>query len=49
MDRRKFIQAGSLLVAAGMIEPVKGAMLPTYMFEERIEGPLIISTWIHGL
>lgn len=49
MERRKFIQAGSLIVAAGLIKPFQGAEFPVYSFEERIEGPMIISTWIHGL
>jgi isoaspartyl peptidase/L-asparaginase-like protein (Ntn-hydrolase superfamily) len=49
MDRRKFIQAGTLMVAAGLVEPVKGMVIPAYSFEEKVEGPLIISTWIHGL
>ncbi len=49
MDRRKFIQAGTLMVAAGLVEPVKGMVIPAFSFEEKVEGPLIISTWIHGL
>ena len=49
MERRKFIQVGSLVVAAGWIKPFQGAEVPSFSFEERIEGPMIVSTWIHGL
>jgi len=49
MERRKFLQVGSLAVAAGLVKPLHGTAIPSFSFEERIEGPLIISTWIHGL
>ena len=49
MNRRKFIKNSSLFVAASMIKPLHGASFPAYSFEEQVEGPVIISTWIHGL
>ncbi len=49
MDRRKFIHLGTLAMAVGATQSIKGTSLIGVPFEEKVTGPIILSTWIHGL
>ncbi len=49
MNRRKFIKSGSLFFAAGTLSSFDFPDAPTYEFNDKVEGPVILSTWIHGL
>ena len=49
MKRRTFFRAGLSLGALSLLEPVKGADLLSSSFETTVSGPIILSTWIHGL
>ena len=47
--RRNFLKLGLAGAAIGLIKPVKAGELITRSFETKIDGPLVISTWNHGL
>lgn len=49
MNRRKFVKLGSAVLALGAIEPLRGGTLTGQAFEGNIDGPMVASTWIHGL
>ncbi|MFM7565422.1 MAG: isoaspartyl peptidase/L-asparaginase family protein [Flavobacteriales bacterium] len=49
MNRRKFIKSGSLLLAAGSLSAFDVTKVESFEFEDSIQGPVILSTWVHGL
>ena len=49
MKRRSFFKAGLSIGAIALIEPVKGAQVLASSFEGKATGPIVLSTWIHGL
>jgi isoaspartyl peptidase/L-asparaginase-like protein (Ntn-hydrolase superfamily) len=49
MKRRSFFKAGLSLGAISLIEPIKGADLFANSFEGTTTGPVVLSTWVHGL
>ena len=49
MKRRSFFKAGISIGAIALIEPVKGAQVLASSFEGTTTGPIILSTWVHGL
>ena len=49
MKRRSFFKAGLSLGAISLIEPIKGADLFANSFEGTTTGPIVLSTWVHGL
>ena len=49
MKRRAFFKAGLSLGAISLLEPLKGANLLSSSFEGVTSGPIVLSTWIHGL
>jgi len=49
MKRRSFFKAGLGLGAIAILQPVKGATVLASSFEGVAAGPIVLSTWIHGL
>ncbi len=49
MKRRSFFKAGLSIGAIALIEPVKGAQALASSFEGFATGPIVLSTWVHGL
>ena len=49
MKRRSFFKTGLSLGAISLIEPIKGADLFANSFEGTTTGPIVLSTWVHGL
>ena len=49
MKRRSFFKTGLSLGAISLIEPIKGADLLANSFEGTTTGPIVLSTWVHGL
>ena len=49
MKRRSFFKAGLSLGAISLLEPIKGADLLANSFEGTTTGPIVLSTWVHGL
>jgi isoaspartyl peptidase/L-asparaginase-like protein (Ntn-hydrolase superfamily) len=49
MKRRSFFKAGLSIGAIALIEPVKGAQVLASSFEGLANGPIVLSTWVHGL
>ena len=49
MKRRSFLKFGLATGAVSMVNPFKSASLIENSFEAKAEGPIVISTWIHGL
>ena len=49
MKRRSFFKTGLSLGAFSLIEPIKGADLLANSFEGTTTGPIVLSTWVHGL
>jgi len=49
MKRRSFFKAGLSLGAISLLEPIKGADLLANSFEGVTTGPIVLSTWVHGL
>jgi len=49
MKRRSFFKAGLSIGAIALIEPVKGAQVLSSSFEGIATGPIVLSTWVHGL
>lgn len=47
--RRNFIKLGLAGAALGIVEPIKAGELVGRGFESRIDGPIVISTWNHGI
>lgn len=48
-NRRKFLKLGLAGAAIGMVEPLKASELFTSSFETKVNGPVVISTWNHGI
>ena len=49
MKRRSFFKTGLSLGAISLLQPVKGATLLSASFEGVTTGPIVLSTWVHGL
>lgn len=49
MKRRSFFKTGLGLGAIAMLQPLKGATVLASSFEGVAAGPIVLSTWIHGL
>ena len=47
--RRNFLKLGLIGAVVGAIQPLKAGGLFTQSFETKIDGPLVVSTWNHGL
>jgi len=47
--RRNFIKLGLTGAALGAIQPLKATELFSTSFESKMNGPVVISTWNHGL
>jgi len=47
--RRSFLKIGLIGAVVGAIQPLKAGGLFTRSFETKIDGPLVVSTWNHGL
>lgn len=47
--RRNFLKIGLTGAVIGAIQPFKAGELLAESFETKIEGPIVISTWNHGL
>jgi len=49
MKRRSFVKLGLATGALSMVNPLKGTELLEHSFESKASGPIVLSTWIHGL
>ena len=49
IKRRSFFKLGMLGAAIGLTKPSRAAGLIAESFEAKIEGPIVVSTWQHGL
>lgn len=49
MKRRSFIKLGLATGALSMVNPLKGTELLENTYESQANGPIVLSTWIHGL
>jgi len=49
MKRRSFFKFGFLAGALSVVKPIKGATLIGKSLEGKAAGPIVISTWIHGM
>ena len=49
MKRRQFIRFGAILGALGVVRPSKASDFMAKSFEGKANGPLILSTWNHGI
>jgi N4-(beta-N-acetylglucosaminyl)-L-asparaginase len=49
MKRRSFIKLGLATGALSMVNPLKGTELLENTYESQVNGPIVLSTWIHGL
>lgn len=47
--RRNFLKLGLIGAVLGAIQPLKAGGLFTQSFEAKMEGPVVVSTWNHGL
>lgn len=47
--RRNFLKLGLIGAVVGAIQPLKAGGLFTRSFETKIDGPVVVSTWNHGL
>lgn len=47
--RRKFLKLGLIGAALGLVEPLKAGSLFSGRIENKFNGPIVISTWNHGL
>ena len=47
--RRNFLKLGLIGAAIGLVKPFKAGELVAQSFEAKIDGPIVISTWNHGL
>ena len=47
--RRNFLKLGLIGAAIGLVKPFKAGELVAQSFETKIDGPIVISTWNHGL
>jgi N4-(beta-N-acetylglucosaminyl)-L-asparaginase len=49
MKRRSFFKLGAVAGAVSVLKPINGAQILGSSFEAKSEGPIVLSTWIHGL
>lgn len=49
MKRRQFIRFGAVVGALGLVKPSKATNIMAQSFEGKTNGPLVLSTWNHGL
>jgi isoaspartyl peptidase/L-asparaginase-like protein (Ntn-hydrolase superfamily) len=49
MQRRNFLKLGAAAGLLGLVKPVKAAQVMTHSSSGKINGPIVLSTWIHGL
>jgi len=49
MKRRSFIKLGLATGALSMVNPLKGTELLEHSYSSHANGPIVLSTWIHGL
>ncbi|MEN9699315.1 MAG: hypothetical protein RLZZ301_513 [Bacteroidota bacterium] len=49
MKRRQFIRFGALLSALSLVDRPKASQTLTHSFSGTTKGPLVLSTWNHGL
>jgi isoaspartyl peptidase/L-asparaginase-like protein (Ntn-hydrolase superfamily) len=49
MKRRSFFKLGAVAGALSVFKPVKASNLLSSSFEGSVDGPIILSTWSHGL
>lgn len=47
--RRNFIKLGLIGAAIGLVKPFRASELVAQSFENKFDGPIVISTWNHGL
>jgi isoaspartyl peptidase/L-asparaginase-like protein (Ntn-hydrolase superfamily) len=47
--RRNFLKLGLIGAVVGAIQPLKAGGLFAHSFEAKMEGPVVVSTWNHGL
>ena len=48
-QRRKFLKIGLGGIALGVFKPFKAGQLLESSFESKARGPIVVSTWVHGL
>lgn len=49
IKRRSFFKLGLATAALGLVKPSRATELIHSSFEEKINGPIVLSTWEHGL
>lgn len=49
IKRRSFFKFGLATAALGLVKPSQASELIRSSFEEKINGPIVLSTWEHGL
>lgn len=49
MKRRQFIRFGAVLSALSLVDKAKANQTLTHSFSGKAEGPIVLSTWNHGL
>jgi len=49
MKRRSFFKFGLVAGVLSVVKPIKSATLIGNSFETKVNGPIVLSTWIHGL
>lgn len=49
IKRRSFFKFGLATAALGLVKPSQASEILSSSFEDKIDGPIVISTWEHGL
>ena len=49
MKRRNFLKLGAATGILSLIEPAKAANIVATSASGTVKGPIVLSTWIHGL
>ena len=49
MKRRNFLKLGAATGILSLIQPVKAAKVVANSLSGKVKGPIVLSTWIHGL
>jgi N4-(beta-N-acetylglucosaminyl)-L-asparaginase len=49
MKRRSFFKFGLIAGALSVVKPLKASTLISSSFEAKATGPIVLSTWVHGL
>jgi hypothetical protein len=47
--RRDFIKLGLAGAAISLVKPSQASAMIGVAFEEKVKGPIVISTWKHGM